>query len=108
MNTQGALIKAYAKQLKLPTLLRYEEVLRLAQDQGWGYEQFLAEILRQEILQRQENQMKRRIAYTVGTHQDSSERYLTSVFRSQTIKSYFLFPCKILRISTTFSSSRTT
>jgi len=61
MNTQGALIKAYAKQLKLPTLLRYEEVLRLAQDQGWGYEQFLAEILRQEILQRQENQMKRRI-----------------------------------------------
>ena len=45
MNTQGALIKTYAKQLKFPTLLRYEEVLRLAQDQGWGYEQFLAELL---------------------------------------------------------------
>jgi len=36
MNTQGALIKAYAKQLKLPTLFRYEEVLRLTQAQGVG------------------------------------------------------------------------
>jgi DNA replication protein DnaC len=61
MNTQSSLIKAYAKHLKLPTVLRYEEVQRLAQEQGWGYEQFLAEILRQEIVQRQENQMKRRI-----------------------------------------------
>ncbi|AQS58057.1 IS21-like element helper ATPase IstB [Desulforamulus ferrireducens] len=61
MNTQSGLIKAYAKHLKLPTVLRYEEVLRLAQAQGWGYEQFLVEILRKEITQRQENQMKRRI-----------------------------------------------
>lgn len=61
MNDQGTLIKVYAKQLKLPTLLRYEEVMRSAQDKGWEYEQFLAEILRQEVVQRQENQRTRRI-----------------------------------------------
>lgn len=61
MNAKSALIQAYARQLKLPTVVCYEEVLRLAQDQGWGYEQFLCELLFKEISQRQENQLKRRI-----------------------------------------------
>ncbi len=40
MNASPELIRIYAKQLKLPTLA-HEEVLRQAEDQGYGYEQFL-------------------------------------------------------------------
>ena len=55
------LIKVYAKQLKLPTVIHFDEVIRQAGEQGWGYEQFLHEILVRELNQRQENQHKRRI-----------------------------------------------
>ena len=61
MSHKSGLIKAYAKELKLPTVGHYEEVLRTVQDQGWGYEQFLCEILAREIAQRQENQLRRRV-----------------------------------------------
>ena len=33
-STPGQLIKIYAKQLKLPTFLRYETILRIVQEQG--------------------------------------------------------------------------
>lgn len=61
MNYKSGLIQAYARQLRLPTIVRYEEVLRQAQEQGWGYEQFLAKILAEEIAQRQDNQLLRRV-----------------------------------------------
>ena len=60
-STPGQLIKIYAKQLKLPTFLRYEATLRIAQEQGLGYEEFLVKLLALELEQRKENQQKRRI-----------------------------------------------
>ncbi len=47
--------------MKLPTLTSYEELLRQAQQDGWGYEQFLCEVLQKEVAQRIENQQNRRI-----------------------------------------------
>lgn len=61
MTAYGELIKLHAKQLKLPTLSRYEEVLRQAEEQGWGYEQFLCELMSREVEQRQLNQQVRRM-----------------------------------------------
>ncbi len=61
MNANPELIRIYAKQLKLPTVLNHEEALRQAESQGWGYQQFLQEILFREIEQRQQNQQRRRI-----------------------------------------------
>jgi DNA replication protein DnaC len=63
MNTNASpeLIKLYAKQLKLPALVRYEETMRQAEDQGYSYEQFLKALLEREIEQRQQNQQVRRI-----------------------------------------------
>ena len=61
MTAYGELIKLHAKQLKLPTVSRYEEVLRQAEEQGWGYEQFLCELMSREVEQRQLNQQARRM-----------------------------------------------
>jgi DNA replication protein DnaC len=61
LTAHGELIKLHAKQLKLPTVSRYEEVLRQAENQGWGYEQFLCELLDREVNQRQLNQQVRRM-----------------------------------------------
>jgi DNA replication protein DnaC len=61
MNASPELIRVYAKQLKLPAIVHYEEVLRQAEDQGYGYEQFLHALLEKEINQRQQNQQARRI-----------------------------------------------
>lgn len=61
MNPVQGTIQAYAKQLRLPTLTQYSDVIRDAEQNHWGYEEFLAELLRQEIAQRQENQRLRRL-----------------------------------------------
>jgi DNA replication protein DnaC len=61
LTAYGELIKLHAKQLKLPTVSRYEEVLRQAEEQGWGYEQFLCELMSREVEQRQLNQQARRM-----------------------------------------------
>ena len=61
MTAYGELIKLHAKQLKLPTVSRYEEVLRQAEEQGWGYEQFLCELMSREVEQRQLTQQARRM-----------------------------------------------
>ena len=66
MTAYGELIKLHAKQLKLPTLSRYEEVLRQAEEQGWGYEQFLCELMSREVEQRQLNQQVRRMSAYSG------------------------------------------
>jgi len=61
LTAYGELIKLHAKQLKPPTLSRYEEVLRQAEEQGWAYEQFLCELMSREVEQRQLNQQVRRM-----------------------------------------------
>jgi DNA replication protein DnaC len=61
MNASPELIKIYAKELKLPTMVHYEDMLRQAEERGYGYEQFLQALLEREVEQRQQNQQVRRI-----------------------------------------------
>lgn len=56
MTARQELIKVYARQLKLPTLTSCQEVIRQAEEQGLSYEEFLCEVLRRELSQREENQ----------------------------------------------------
>ena len=61
MNRHSEMIKLYAKQLRLPSVVRYEEVLREASTTRWDYEAFLEAVLAAEVAQRQENQRRRRV-----------------------------------------------
>lgn len=56
MTARQELIKVYARQLKLPTLTSCQDVIRQAEEQGLSYEEFLCEVLRRELSQREENQ----------------------------------------------------
>ena len=53
-------IKLYAKQLRTPTFPGYENVIRQL-DPGDGYDKFLCELMKLEIIQRQEAGQRRRI-----------------------------------------------
>jgi DNA replication protein DnaC len=55
----STVISLYAKQLKLPTLSLYPDVVRQAEEFGWGYEDFLCELLRRELKQREDKQRQR-------------------------------------------------
>lgn len=61
INPQKELIRLYAKQLRLPTIVKYESIIRRAGEGGMSYEDFLCELLSNEVATRQENQLKRRI-----------------------------------------------
>jgi predicted peroxiredoxin len=54
MIAQQELVKLYAKQLKLPTLIQVQDLIRQAEENGLGYEAFLCEVLLREIRQREE------------------------------------------------------
>lgn len=58
VNTE--LIKLYAKQLKTPTFANFETIIRQL-DTHSGYDEFLKQLLKIELDQRQENLEKRRI-----------------------------------------------
>ena len=53
-------IKLYAKQLRTPTFPNYENVVRQLSP-GDGYDKFLSEIMKLEVMQRQEAGQRRRI-----------------------------------------------
>ena len=59
MNPKNELIALYAKQLRLPTFTRYQEILR--QQEQLSYEDFLLAIMKQELDARSLNQQRRRI-----------------------------------------------
>jgi len=59
MNLKAQTIALYAKQLRVPSFTRYEEVLR--QHEQLGYEDFLIAIMKQELASRSANQQGRRI-----------------------------------------------
>lgn len=61
MNPAVELIPVYAKQLRTPSFGRYDSIMRQAQENGWGYEEFLLRLLEQEISARQENRKKQLI-----------------------------------------------
>lgn len=59
-SVQKETIKLYARQLKVPTFNNYEKVIRqLSADDG--YEQFLIELMKQELAERSVTGQKRRI-----------------------------------------------
>ena len=59
-NPAHEAIRFYAKQLRLPTFANYEQVLRQLEP-GDGYDQFLLELMKNELNQRQEAGQRRRI-----------------------------------------------
>ena len=59
-SPQKAQITLLAKQLKLSTLSGYSKIVQQMTTQS-GYEEFLLEVLKNEVAQRQENQQRRRI-----------------------------------------------
>lgn len=59
---QGALISAYLKQLRLPAITReYQTLARDAERQNAGYLGYLQALLEQEITEREERQLQRRL-----------------------------------------------
>jgi DNA replication protein DnaC len=60
LNPLKETIKLYAKQLRTPTFPGYENVIRQL-DPGDGYDKFLCELMKLEIIQRQEAGQRRRI-----------------------------------------------
>ena len=61
MTPAQSLIRLYARELRLPTFANYEQLVREATAQGWGYEDFLSQLLAREIENRKENQRQRRV-----------------------------------------------
>jgi len=59
-NPAHEAIRFYAKQLRLPTFANYEQMLRQLEP-GDGYDQFLLELMKNELNQRQEAGQRRRI-----------------------------------------------
>lgn len=61
MNATLERIRLYAKQLRLPTFARIDQIIREAHSNQWPYEEFLIQLLQTEAEQRKDNQKKRRI-----------------------------------------------
>ncbi len=60
LNPLHETIKLYAKQLRIPTFTHYEHVIRQLEP-GDSYDKFLCELMKMELLQRQETGQKRRV-----------------------------------------------
>lgn len=60
INPVKETVKLYAKQLRIPTFANYEQVVRQLSS-GDGYDQFLCQLMKRELMQRQEAGQKRRI-----------------------------------------------
>ncbi|AFV12525.1 ATP-binding protein, IstB-like protein [Thermacetogenium phaeum DSM 12270] len=60
INPVKETIRLYAKQLRTPTFSRYENVIRQLAPSD-GYDQFLCQLMKQELNQRQETSQRRRI-----------------------------------------------
>ena len=67
MNGKKEVIALYAKQLRIPSFFRYQEILR--QNEQVGYEDFLIAMMKQELDSRRINQQKRHIKAAGFPHQ---------------------------------------
>lgn len=54
-------VRAYAKQLGLPTFAKADDLLRAAHDGAWSHEDFLTQLMAGELTQRKENRLQRLI-----------------------------------------------
>lgn len=63
--TREMLLKSYLKSLRLPVVARqYEPLAREAEDQNRTYAEYLTALVEQEVLQRQENQLQKRLKWS--------------------------------------------
>lgn len=53
------MVRAYAKQLGLPTFAQADDLLRAAREGAWSYEEFLSQLMVGELTQRRENRLQR-------------------------------------------------
>ena len=60
-DASSNLIAIYAKQLRTPCFGKYPPLVREAEQNGWGYEEFLLNLMKREAENRQENNRKARI-----------------------------------------------
>ncbi len=60
INPTKETIKLYAKHLKTPSFAAYEDIIRQL-DTNQSYEHFLRDLMKREVLQRQENKQKRKL-----------------------------------------------
>lgn len=60
INPEKETIKLYAKQIRTPSFIEYEDIIRQL-DAEQSYEHFLRDLMKREVAQRQENQQKRKI-----------------------------------------------
>jgi DNA replication protein DnaC len=88
INIINESISLYSKQLKLPTFLNYEDVIRQL-DKDKGYADFLLELLRTESSQRQENNQKRRIKAAKYPYIKTIDEY--DLFRLKHVKEPFVW-----------------
>lgn len=52
-------VRAYAKQLGLPTFIKADDLLRAAREGAWSYEDILTQLMAGELAQRKENRLQR-------------------------------------------------
>lgn len=91
-------IRLLAKQLKLPTFIRYQDLIRQA-DSGTGFGELLLMLMENELAQRQENQNRRRLKqanlpYTKTLEELDLSRYdgkITQIFVNE------LASCRFIR-----------
>lgn len=60
INPTKETIKLYAKHLKTPSFMAYEDIIRQLESEH-SYEHFLRDLMKREVSQRQENQQKRKM-----------------------------------------------
>lgn len=60
INPEKETIKLYAKQIRTPSFIEYEDIIRQL-DAEQSYEHFLRDLMKREVAQRQENQQRRKI-----------------------------------------------
>ncbi|MBC7343332.1 MAG: ATP-binding protein [Clostridia bacterium] len=68
-------VALYAKELKLSTFVDCQPVIRQATAEGWGYEEFLGEMLSREAASRKERQVQRRIKLARFPFQKTLEEF---------------------------------
>lgn len=76
MIANGVLIGDYLKRLKLPAVARnYQDFARQAADHNRSYEEYLAALLEQEIISREESTRKNRISRACFPYQKTLEEF---------------------------------
>ncbi|WXJ87718.1 IS21 family transposase ISCth9 [Moorella humiferrea] len=81
--TNNLLLESYLKKLRLPAILRsYQQVAREAADRNQSYTEYLCALMEQEIIQREEANLKRRLKQARFPYLKTLEEYDFSLIPS--------------------------